>query len=180
MLKMKCFLSICGAMLLWATSASSQTMPKKGRTLMFSSVYTDLKRECKGIAPTVDAERCKGYGGYSILLSYPAMSQDLIIEGPDDTSIPVYPRNAPIKYLAGKVEWRLANGRPFALIVRFTYHSLEDDNKTGDTKLNQVGEVLFVKGLQGYEKLESVVDPKTPKANEKAREIADNAFLKGR
>ena len=165
---------------LWGADAFAQTGPGKGPRPNFSSAYTDPKRDCKGIAPTVDAETCKGYGGYSILLSYPAMSQDLFIEAKDGTSIPVYPREAPVKYLAGKIEWRLAGGKPFAVIVRFSYHSVGDDPKTGGIKLDKVGEVLFVKGLKGYEKMEFVVDPKTPRANEKAREMADNAFLQGR
>ena len=174
MLKMRCFILIM-ITLLSSSDVFPQAAPDKSGKPQFSSVYTDRKRDCKPDAS--ESERCKGYGGYTIHLSYPAVSQDVFIETKDGTSISVYPPDSPIKYLGGKLEWRLANGKPFAVIVRFTYHSMDDDKKTGGTKLNQVGEVLFAQGLEGYEKIDFVVDAKTPNANEKIRKLADSTFL---
>ena len=39
---------------------------------------------------------------------------------------------------------------------------------------------MRIRGLKGYEYIAGEVDAKTQDANLKAREIADNAFLKGR
>ena len=180
MLKMKCLLFIIVAMLLCSTSTSTQTRPNKGRAPKFSSVYTDTtKCPCSDHHHAAYMCYCKGYGGYKALRSYPAMSQGLYIETKDGTIVTVERQNKPPrKTIGGKIEWRLANGKPFAIIVRFSYYSGDDYEKPYDNKY-RAGEVLFVKGLKGYEKIEFEVDTKTLKANEKARELADNAFLQG-
>jgi hypothetical protein len=56
-----------------------------------------------------------------------------------------------------KIEWRMANGKPFAVILR-----IEDK--------------LYVKGLRGYEKIDYDIDAKTPDANQQARDMADKAY----
>ena len=40
----------------------------------------------------------------------------------------------------------------------------------------KIGEELIVKGLKGFENIDFTVDAKTPNANAKARELADNAY----
>lgn len=41
-------------------------------------------------------------------------------------------------------------------------------------------ETLVIKGLKGYRQIDFEIDAKTPAANERARELADNAFLQAR
>jgi hypothetical protein len=74
----------------------------------------------------------------------------------------------------------MADGKPFAVIIRVPEYS---DGGTSSAEIwdpkNKTGESLIVRGLKGYEHIEGKVDAKTPNANVKARELADNAFLKG-
>ena len=73
------------------------------------------------------------------------------------------------------VEWRLADGKPFAVIMRvYEYAGNELCSTAGKIK----SESLMVQGLKGYEQIEGSVDARTPNANVKARELADKAFAK--
>jgi hypothetical protein len=59
-----------------------------------------------------------------------------------------------------KVEWRLADKRPFAVIYR------------------SAGELLLVKGLEGFPQIDASIDArKEPQANERARAAADTGYL---
>jgi hypothetical protein len=73
------------------------------------------------------------------------------------------------------VEWRLADGKPFAVIMR-VYEYAGDDMCSNGGKIK--GESLMVQGLKGFEHIEESVDAKTPNANVKAREIADQGYAK--
>jgi hypothetical protein len=73
-----------------------------------------------------------------------------------------------------KVEWRTANGKPFAMIMRIpTYGKAKEGEYFGPVN----GEQLFVRGLKGFD-FETTVDAKTPNANARARELADAEYLK--
>ena len=73
-----------------------------------------------------------------------------------------------------KVEWRMADGKPFAVIMRIPkYGETDEDNPYIGKK---IGEQLIIKGLKGFEKIDFTVDAKTPKANQKARDLADQGF----
>jgi hypothetical protein len=163
MLKHKFFI-LCG--LLAITSAYAfgwqHSMAK------FSSVYTDLNKQCKAALKESEIgegqdmpQNCKGYGGYRISIGYSAMYAHLIAETLDGKhSIPL--TTAQINYdmeKGRKIEWRMANGKPFAVILR-------------------VEDKLLVKGLRGYEKIDYDIDTKTtPNPNQQAREMADKAYL---
>lgn len=74
------------------------------------------------------------------------------------------------------MEWRLANGNPFACIVRIT--CLEEDEGGGLSLWRKVGEYLLVKGLKGYSSTDFEVDvERTKNPNERARELADENYL---
>lgn len=132
----------------------------------FSSVYTNLNKECKAAFKSVGEGQdmplnCKGYGGYRISIGYSAMYSHLVAETLDGkNSIPL--ATADINYdqeKGEKIEWRLANGKPFAVILR-------------------VNDKLFVKGLRGYEKIDYDIDVKsTANPNQSARDMADKAYL---
>lgn len=130
----------------------------------FSSVYTDLNKQCKAAFKKVGEGQdmplnCKGYGGYKIYISYSAMYANLSADTLDGkNSIPL--GMAQINYdqeKGRKIEWRMANGKPFAVILR-----IEDK--------------LYVKGLRGYEKIDYDVDAKASDANQQARDLADKAY----
>lgn len=174
-------------------AAGSQAGHSQSGAPKFSSVYTDLNRDCKSALTrreekeaeargTDIPERCKGYGGYYVEVGYSAMASDLRIykHGSDD---PIGLGMFPLNYVdekGRKIEWRMADGKPFAVIWRVPEYNGEGTSSAEmwDPK-NKTGESLLVRGLKGYEHIEAKIDAKTPNANLKAREIADNAFLKG-
>jgi hypothetical protein len=73
-----------------------------------------------------------------------------------------------------KVEWRLADGKPFAVIYRIDLWS-EADEQGARKKL---GEQIRVVGLKN-KNIEFKVDVKTtPNPNEEARRLADSGYAK--
>lgn len=171
---------------------SSQASHSKSGATKFSSVYTDLNRDCKSALTrreekeaeargTDIPERCKGYGGYYVAIGYSAMASSINIykQGSDDSiALGMFPLNY-IDEKGRKIEWRMADGKPFAIILRVAeYGEPTSSDNIYDPKL-KTGESLIIRGLKGYEHIEAKIDAKTPSANAKAREIADNAFLKG-
>ena len=71
-------------------------------------------------------------------------------------------------------EWRLADGKPFALIIRMYEYGGNDQCSTAG---KITGESLVVKGLKGFEHIDETVKA-GPNANLKARELADKGYLK--
>jgi hypothetical protein len=71
----------------------------------------------------------------------------------------------------GAVEWRLAGGVPFALIVRTKRRTTLDDGR------EWTSERLAVRGLGDYSEITGDVDVhKTPHANAAARTLADRQW----
>ena len=157
----------------------------------FSSLYTDRKRDCRSGVKLKSGDeygsdeplRCKGYGGYEINIGYSASSSQFSINriGKRDEDV-VVSTMQPIDYdLKRKVEWRLANGKPFAVIYRIDLTKGDSSDAIGMwSKENKTGESLVIKGLKGFEYIDFDVDAKMPNANQKAREMADAAYLKKR
>lgn len=174
-------------------AVSSQVSHSKSGAPKFSSVYTDLNRDCKSALTKKEEkeaeaggtdipERCKGYGGYYVDIGYSAMASSISIyqQGSDDfIGLGMFPLNY-VDEKGRKIEWRMADGKPFAIIWRVPEYNNEGTSSAEiwDPK-NKTGESLRVRGLKGYEYIEAKIDAKTPDANVKAREVADNAFVKG-
>ncbi len=141
-----------------------------GQTPAFSSVYTDTAKQCKGQEPTFT---CAGYGGYRGVLGIGGVFQSAVVESTTtDYTLPIAEHQS-----VGwnpKVEWRMANGKPFAVIVRV------DVNDQDSTIPKKTGEQLAILGLKGYENISESIDAKTPQANEKAREITDKGYAGGK
>jgi hypothetical protein len=177
---MKSLLLAFAAALVYA-GLFSQSAPK------FSSAYTDLKTQCKPIAGGEARGddtplRCAGQGGYEVRIDFSAASSHL---GVQPTACECDERIAlaeqPLHYDAKrKIEWRLADGKPFAVILRVDKPKGGLDPAEAWRPENKAGESLIVKGLKGYERIDFEVDAKTPNANEKAREAADKAYAEGR
>lgn len=168
-----------------ASLCPAQTTPS-GKSVKFSSVYTDLKTECRSAltkAEEKESERlgqdiplvCKGYGGYEISLASHGAMTFLVVRkktAKDDEKSPVQEMlfiSDPI--YTRKVEWRLADGVPFAVIFR---RDLYDDSDPSEKK--KIGEVLRVVGLKD-ERINYELNVKTsPYTNEEARLLADKAY----
>jgi hypothetical protein len=163
---------------------SNQASPTAAGT-KFTSAYTDLKTQCKAAAKAGEGHdtplRCDGYGGYEVRIDFSAASSHFRVQPAGDRSDEAIELAAqPVGYdVKRKIEWRLADGKPFAIIFR-----VDKSKGTEPTEMwwpaNKTGEALMVKGLKGYERINTEVNAKDPNANEKAREVADNAYTKGR
>jgi hypothetical protein len=161
------------------------TPPGEGAT-KFSSLYTNLKTECRSALTKKEekeSERlgedipmvCKGYGGYEISLgSHGAMTlfEVRTKRGKEVKSVVQETLFIGDSIYTRKVEWRLADGVPFAVIYRRNVYT--DDADPSEKK--KIGEVLRVAGLKD-EKIDFEVDVmKTPNPNEEARRLADKAY----
>ena len=147
----------------------------------FSSVYTALTKCGSGMTKKEEREAekngsdiptvCKGYGGYNVDISYSACSSSFsLVRGEESISLGMQA----INWTQKTVEWRLANGKPFAIIMR-QYEYAGNAQCATDGKITS--ESLIVRGLKGYE-IDETVDAKTPNANGKARELADKRYAR--
>ena len=157
------------------------------RAPKFTSAYTNLRSQCHqvGTAGQGDdpSQRCTGVGGYVIVVDFSAASSHLRIEpsrNPTESNT-VQLGEQPIDFDAGnkKVEWRLADGKPFAVIVRMEKHKDVDDPTAYWQPQNRLGQVLLVQGLGGYSGMNQEFDASKPAANADARNHADNAYQIG-
>ncbi len=152
---------------------SKSTAPK------FSSAYTNLDKDCKtieGRGGTDDASDCKGIAGYRIHVSASAAAVVITAETPDKNNlITLATQDFGFDQTKIKVEWRIADGKPFAIIMRVVKYGETDGENPYIGK--KIGEELIVRGLKGFEDIDFKVDAKTPNANVKARELANNAYL---
>jgi hypothetical protein len=164
----------------------AQSPPPSGRPVKFASVYTDLNTQCRSDVTKQEAREleargddipfvCRGYGGYEIsLASHGAITMFVVrrktgrelkevVQEMLLISDPIYAR---------KVEWRLANGVPFAVIFRRDVN----DERADPATAKKLGEVLRVVGLRD-EKINFQVDvKKSANPNEEARQLADKAY----
>ena len=129
--------------------------------------------------------KCKGYGGYYIYISYSAFASHITINTINENdSIDVATESLNYSDKKGnKIEWRLANGKPFAVILRISKYNEKVLNDLGENpykKKYNIGESLIIKGLKGYEHIDFEVNCKTTTdAITKARKLADRTYLKG-
>jgi hypothetical protein len=149
----------------------------------FSSNYTALTKCGSGMTKQEEKEaeehgsdiptRCKGYGGYDIYVSYSACASDIRAEkGAESIQL----ASQAVDWKQKTVEWRMANRKPFAVILRVYEYGGDDQCATGG---KITGEFLVVKGLKGYERIDARVNVKTtPNPNVAARELADKGYAK--
>jgi hypothetical protein len=183
MSKIRVSVFLCLTVLL-SLGAFAQRTQSKLRAPKFSSAYTDLNKECKAAFKSVGEGqdmplKCKGYGGYDIGIGYSAMSSHLSVQlVGGEAVVSVMPQ--PLSYYDNKkVEWRMADGKPFAVIIRVNRYKNEGSMDTDTySEQNKTGESLLVKGLKGYEHIDGAVDARTPGANVKARQLADEQYRK--
>ena len=146
----------------------------------FTSVYTNLDGKTCRFYDGKDGQDgltlCKGPGKYQVRIYSSATMTHIVAElkGTDD-SYSLASVSLDFNQSRSNVEWRLANGVPFAAIFRAPTYG-EPNEFGGPGK--KTGEQLVVVGLKGHDDIEATIDAKTPNANVKAREAADSKFWK--
>lgn len=143
----------------------------------FTSIYTNLQKDCKDKFTDSDGDHdmpviCKGPGGYWIDVEYSACCEHMQVEGGNNFLL-LFPEQRIVTVTKRRMEWRLANGKPFAVIFRI-------DKYKGDITLDpkKHSEVFIVKGLNGFEHIDFEVDPKKHSdPNIEARKLADQSYM---
>lgn len=164
---------LLGLLLVGGATAQKTTATK------FTSVYTNLTKDCKvlkGGDGQDDAALCRGAGKYQVRLYYSAASSHINAElkGTDDY-VNLAMLSIDFDERKTVLEWRLANGKPFAVILRVPVYA----DPVGDEQYfgKVTGQKLTVNGLVGFgDTITGEIDAKTPNANVKARELADKAY----
>jgi hypothetical protein len=153
--------------------ATAATKPK------FTSTYTDFAKctytDESELEEGQDASAtCPGPNGYQIQSGPSAFGESLYAVKNDQSVELAF---VPFSYLGTKgrkLEWRLANGVPFAAILRVdTYREPGDSGNPFEVK---TGSVIKVVGLVGYERIKGSVNAKAKTANEQARALADRQY----
>jgi hypothetical protein len=176
---------------LWFCGLSIFAFPAHdyGAETRFSSIFTFLNTDCKNAFKEVGEGqdmplKCKGYGGYYIYIFYSAFASHITINTIDENdSIDLAIES--INYTdkkGNKIEWRLANGEPFAVILKISKYNEKvlDSGENPYKNKYKIGESLIIKGLKGFDHIDFEVNLKaTTDAITKARKLADRAYLKG-
>lgn len=150
------------------------------KTTKFTSIYTNLDgKTCKfyrGGDGQDGMSICKGPGKYQVRIYSSATMTHIVAEmkGADE-NYSLASVSLAFNQSKSNVEWRLANGVPFAAIFRAPTYG-EPNEFGGPGK--KTGEELRVIGLKGHDDIEATIDAKTANANVKARGEADSKFLK--
>lgn len=162
----------------------AQKRLNSSRTPVFSSGYLDINAKlCKEI--DVEAFECEPVGDYRLRFAYHRLVEQIWIEtvgGEEVARIPSV-NAGELTRLIGKIEWRTANGKPFAVIARFVTYTYEEErsNKTLIDDYLKLPQIVVVKGLTGFEQIALELNTKTtPNVNQKARDLADEGFIKSR
>jgi hypothetical protein len=146
-----------------------------------TSVYTDMDKDCEDAVDESSVpqgsdipQTCKGPVGWSLHESYSVFdTYRSLFQG--ETEIAVL-RPGPdvacarVGYGARKVEWRLRDGRPIALIYRVSCHDASDGSGTFSPVR---GEYLVMQPLRKGAPPVSLATRRTKNPNEEARRRAD-------
>ena len=178
---MKTKILIVSTVILLCLAAAAFGQKKAVHKTIFTSSYTSFARGCRvtpGEGGTDGFSICRGPGRYQVRVYYSAATTQINAEirGAED-NFPL--ATLSLGYEPGKanIEWRLANGKPFAVILRVpTYEETPPDGEYFG-KVN--GAELIVKGLKGYTNIDASINTKRPNANAEARAVADKGFAEG-
>lgn len=150
-----------------------------------TSVYTNTQTDCKAEEKSEGDEVpfiCKEVGGFRLrIIPAGAQAETLeIVDAKGETVVSL--GNVGYGYTTTnnrKVEWRMANGKPFAVILRVNTYNETKAAEDGDSPFlakYKTGEKLLIRGLTGYSQIDFEVDGKTQNANAKAQQKADENF----
>ena len=173
--------SIIVSGILLLVSAAGFGQAKATHKTVFTSTYSSLGHGCQEIPGengSDGASICRGPGRYQVRIYYSAATTliNAEIRGKDD-NFPLATLSLNFDSSKARVEWRMADGTPFAAILRVpTYDKpASDDEFFGKV----IGEQLIVKGLKGFGNIDASINAKRPNANAEARAVADKAYAEG-
>lgn len=154
----------------------------ESQSILFSSTYTDFSDEyCLGFDsenPGSDGwMECSGVGGYEIHIFYNTYGHEIASVRSSDKGFQVSltkdNKCGQSHYYGGKLEWRLADGVPFACIIRVRCLDFRDEGGS----FEEIGQYLLVIGLAGHEDIDFAVAVKeNVNTNVRARELADGNY----
>lgn len=171
-----------------SAAVSAPAAPSEPRTttepaaVKFSSVYVNLMNCPSGMTKKEEKEAeergsdigsvCKGPGRWRVVVGYSACSSMFTVDrGGDSIALGMQS----VDFKQKNVEFRLANGSAFAVIMR---HYEYAGNENCPTAGKVTKETLVVKGLTYFERIDGEVDAREPNANAKARAIADKGYVR--
>lgn len=173
---MRKILLVTAIILACAIAEFSQAKPK------FASVYSNFTTNCKNFDGENGSDGyslCRGPGGYRIRVYYSAASSyynaELVKE--EGSNFPIAMADLNFNDRKTRVEWRTADGKPFAVIMRVPTYA--GPKKETDYYGPVNGHTLVVVGLKGVA-VDATINAAEPNANAKARELADAAYLKAK
>lgn len=171
-----------------AVAAPTSLAVKPDSKIKFTSVYSKIdSKTCKPIGkPSSEEEEvpylCKGYKDYKVFVSTHGAATRIYIgrEIPIETNTDSWDASSLPSFIANSapegqtIEWRLADGEPFACIVRAEYDkSVINPDETG------MADELVVQNLKGFAPINVSIDAsKNKRANDDARAAADAAYGK--
>lgn len=155
------------------------------QTVKMTSVYTNLKNDCRAEQKIIADEVpfiCKAVGGYRArIIPAGVWAESLEIVDAAKKTVASLGTHGYGYSNDGRrmLEWRLANGVPFAVIFRVNKYDSKTASESGDNPyLNKykIGEVLIIRGLKNYSQIDFEVDGKSKNANFAAQKMADENF----
>lgn len=153
------------------------------RALQFSSAYTALHTDCMmdaGQADEVSGDpvaHCRGYGAFRIAIAYSISSATLSVVDSIGTEIAVLGTEySGIGMHREVVEWRLAAGKPFAVLFRVGTYGHAAGSDRYYTSDNRQGSRIIVKGLPPYSNIDFAMDGDVSNAFAAARAAADKLY----
>ena len=183
---MKNFLLLLTLFVFSGLLAYMEVVVGESQSTVFSSAYTDFSDKfCKDFDsenPGSDGwMECSGIGGYGIHIFYNTYGHEIASVRSSDNGFQLsLTKNSECgqsQYYGGKLEWRLANRRPFAGIIRVVCLDFEDE----EGSFEELGQYLLVVGLEGHENIDFSVDVRENlNANVQARELADRNYSQDR
>lgn len=146
--------------------------------LSYTSKYTNLTKDCKEDSSFATEGQdipiiCKGYGTYKVEIHSGEKSVRIGIFNGTDAAIPVAEQDLTFLDKERMLEWRFKNGKPFAIIFRIYGYKKDKHDQSVTHKKARTREILFVKGLRGFEHIRYEIETNQPNANQKARDWAD-------
>ncbi len=168
---MKCFIPLLVFLLLASTTHAAP---------VFSSTYSQMDKTCsRADDEDENSERmvCKPVGSYQMIIDSSAVAISLSIQDTrqkDALPLTVATR---ITKLEAALEWRLADGKPFAVITRTQEWK---DNPKADANnaapFIVTNENLAIRGLGKCAALNTTIPARQSNANDKARQLTDSAW----
>ena len=176
-------------LLVYSASVLALYVVSKNRAPEFTCAYSVINKNCERTIENGEAggrqpasQTCDGYGDYRLRKSFGAVAAHLRIVNKDEKfTLPLAKAGDCLPAYGDKIEWRLANRKPFAVIIKVACYKNETpaDGYSYYADENRKGEFLIVRGLKGHEEITYEVDAKSAaNAEEEARRLADQSYDK--